>query len=281
MLYRAVTHPSEVTLENNYIVRWSGKSKHFETSSGPLSLKFSSSPKIEWRIKGRSFQLNPSTLLVLDQGEPYEVHVKSGVVVSAAGIFFSEELAAQLDESRPILPRIMTIRETNAELVNSLVVWPQSTEDDEYLLSEAIDIVRECFLAYEMQKELLELKREATSKDIMIGLYRARDLILSRSNLRLSLQDLAKEAGLSKYHFHRLFSTAFGHSCHAFLDATRLDRAMDLLTMGQVSVEDVALQCGFNSGRTLRLKFVRRFGMTPSTARATCKFARLNTQDSV
>lgn len=274
MSLRAVSHPSDVSFQDSHIVRWTGKVKHFACESAPLSLKFANDPRIRWRVKDREFRLNPTTLFVLDHGEPYEVHVEFGKEVSAAGIFFSEEVAAMLEAYRPILPRIVSTNEANSEFMYSVLSAEPSPGLDEYLLAEAVDLVRDCYLALEVQKESLDLKRELTSTEIMSALFRARDLILSSSDSPLSLEMLAREAALSKFHFHRLFSAAFGQTCHQYLESTRLERAMNLLNSTDDAVESVAMQCGFLSGRAMRMKFVRRFGITPTAMRA-----RRNSQD--
>jgi hypothetical protein len=175
MSLRAVIHPSDVSFEDNHILRWRGKVKRFACDSAPLSLKFASDPRVCWRVQGREFRLNPTTMMVLDHGEPYEVHVESSKVVSAAGIFFSQDVADQLEKSRPIVPRIIPSRETNAAFVHAVLTEEPSRGLDAYLLAEAIELVRDLYLSFEVQKESLELKREITSREIMNCLYRAQN----------------------------------------------------------------------------------------------------------
>lgn len=268
MSLQSVSHPCDVSLEDNYIVRWTGKVKHFASNSAPLSLKFASDASITWRVRDRSFRINPTTLIVLDQGESYQVEVNSKTNVTAAGIFLSSDLAEKLARCRPILPRILTMREVRSEFVWSVLDAKPSEGLDDYLLAEASDLVRECYSNFEFQKEALELKREITSRELMAALYRARDLILCDYGLPLSLQTLADEAAISKYHFHRLFKTAFGQTSRSFLEATRLERATQLLKTSQESIETIAIQCGFDSGRALRLKLVNRRGLTPKKVRS-------------
>lgn len=268
MSLRSVSHPSDVSFEDNYIVRWTGKEKRFARDSAPLSLKFASDPRIVWRVRGRDFRLNPTTLMIVDHDEPYEVRVDLGNEVSAAGIFFGDELASRLERFRPILPRIIPSRETNSEFVYSVLSDESSPNQDDFLLAEAVELIRSCYLTFEVHKELLELKREITSKEVLASLYRARDLILSEPDSALNLERLAREAMVSKYHFHRLFRVAFGESCFHFLERTRLERARHLLCASQDSIDKIASHCGYPSGRALRLKFVRRFGVPPSEARA-------------
>jgi AraC family transcriptional regulator len=84
----------------------------------------------------------------------------------------------------------------------------------------------------------------------------------------LSLATLAAEAGLSAFHLHRVFSAAAGETPKQFTLRLRLERAALLLLMGQDSVLNVALSCGFQSHEAFCRAFRRRFKMSPGVCRA-------------
>ena len=60
-------------------------------------------------------------------------------------------------------------------------------------------------------------------------LLRARDLVDARYFEPIGVDDLARAAGLSRFHFSREFRKAFGESPHAYLLTRRLERAAALL----------------------------------------------------
>ena len=83
----------------------------------------------------------------------------------------------------------------------------------------------------------------------------------------LSLALLAKQAGLSPFHLHRVFSAAAGETPKQYTLRLRLGRAAVMLLTAGDSVLDIALSCGFQSHEAFTRAFRRRFGMTPSAYR--------------
>lgn len=98
-------------------------------------------------------------------------------------------------------------------------------------------------------------------------LGRVRDLIDQHYATELSLDDLAAEAGVSKYHFSRLFQQATGTSPHRYLIDRRLEAARRVLAAEDVSIAEVARRCGFKQANHFSTQFARRFGLSPGDHR--------------
>jgi AraC-like DNA-binding protein len=99
-------------------------------------------------------------------------------------------------------------------------------------------------------------------------LLRAKDLADARYADRLSVDDLAQAAGLSRAHFSREFKEAFGTSPHAYLLTRRLERAAALLRVTDRSVAEVCMDVGLQSVGSFTTSFKRMFGMSPTAYRA-------------
>jgi AraC family transcriptional regulator len=83
----------------------------------------------------------------------------------------------------------------------------------------------------------------------------------------LDLAALARIAGLSKFHFLRVFRRAVGATPHQYLIATRLRRAAARLSHTRESVTSIAYDCGFSDLSTFNARFRATFGQTPSEYR--------------
>ena len=94
------------------------------------------------------------------------------------------------------------------------------------------------------------------------GLERARELIDARSAEALSLETLAAEAGMSRWHFIRAFAGRFGLTPHAYVIERRVDYARRLLDFGGRPAE-VAARCGCADQSHLIRHFKRVVGVTP------------------
>lgn len=79
---------------------------------------------------------------------------------------------------------------------------------------------------------------------------------------RLSLDEMAGAAAMSKFHFVRRFRRFVGATPYAFYSQLRVDRARQLLTTG-VPIVEAAHRCGFMDQSHLNRHFKRVVGVTP------------------
>ena len=83
----------------------------------------------------------------------------------------------------------------------------------------------------------------------------------------LSLDQLAREACVSRFHFGRLFKERVGVTPHHYLVRIRLDAAASLLSDTDISVLEIALTCGYGSAAHFTAAFQKRFSQPPSLYR--------------
>ncbi len=83
----------------------------------------------------------------------------------------------------------------------------------------------------------------------------------------LDLATTAHQAGLSPFHFLRLFSKVVGVTPHQYLVRARLRRAARLLADGDRPITDVALDVGFGDLSNFVRTFHRAAGVSPRTFR--------------
>lgn len=82
-----------------------------------------------------------------------------------------------------------------------------------------------------------------------------------------SLPQLAQVAGLSDYHFSRLFKRATGVSPSQYFIRLRMARARHLLLETDLSVIEIGMEVGYSSPSHFSQIFRREVGMTPSAYR--------------
>jgi AraC-like DNA-binding protein len=99
-------------------------------------------------------------------------------------------------------------------------------------------------------------------------LLRAKDLADARYFEALTVEDMARAAGLSRAHFSREFRRAFGEPPHVYLLTRRLERAAALLRGTDRTVVDVCVAVGLDSVGSFTTSFTRMFGRSPTAYRA-------------
>jgi AraC family transcriptional regulator of adaptative response/methylated-DNA-[protein]-cysteine methyltransferase len=82
-----------------------------------------------------------------------------------------------------------------------------------------------------------------------------------------SLQEMASRAGLSPYHFHRLFKTITGVTPRAYAIAHRAKRVRDALAEPRMTVTEAIYGAGFNSSGRFYETSNEVLGMSPTTYR--------------
>jgi len=83
----------------------------------------------------------------------------------------------------------------------------------------------------------------------------------------IGLAELAEVVGISQYHFARQFKQSMGITPHQYLIRQRVERAKRLLLQSELSIADVAFQCGFANQGHLSHHFKRLLNTTPKTFR--------------
>jgi len=83
----------------------------------------------------------------------------------------------------------------------------------------------------------------------------------------ISLEVLAENAHISKFHFHRIFKALTGYSVAEYIDRRVLNQVCYLLRETDLTILDIALDCGFNSHEVLTRKFKKYFGISPQQYR--------------
>lgn len=105
------------------------------------------------------------------------------------------------------------------------------------------------------------------TRTMLIRLHRARQQLAEMEEPSPSLSRIAQDASLSPGHFIRRFTAVFGETPHQFRTRIRLERAKELLVLGEGSVTDVCMSVGFSSLGSFSWLFSRRFGEPPSDYR--------------
>jgi AraC family transcriptional regulator len=99
--------------------------------------------------------------------------------------------------------------------------------------------------------------------DYLVLIQRSIDYIEEHLAEELPLAVLAKKAGFSEYHYHRIFQTMVGDTAADYIRKRRLVRAAYRVAQSDDRLLDIALDHGFQSHETFLRAFRRLFGCTP------------------
>jgi AraC-like DNA-binding protein len=103
--------------------------------------------------------------------------------------------------------------------------------------------------------------------DLLRHLRRARDHIDRHYDQPLDLDELARVACVSKYHFARCFEATYGETPIRYLTRRRVERAQDLLRAANLTVTEICMLVGFASLGSFSSRFTQLVGESPTAYR--------------
>ncbi len=105
------------------------------------------------------------------------------------------------------------------------------------------------------------------------AVLKTRQFMDSRYNEEISIRQLASLAGLSPFHFIRVFAATMGIPPHAYLNQVRVRKARELLASG-LPLAETAYETGFADQSHLTRHFKRILGITPGRYRNFVQYGR-------
>src|SRR4051812_46008462 len=79
----------------------------------------------------------------------------------------------------------------------------------------------------------------------------------------IELEEISRQAYLSRFHFHRLFTRIYRRTPHQYLTMVRLEQAKALLQKEGISVTEVCNRVGFESLGSFSTLFKKQSGFAP------------------
>jgi AraC family transcriptional regulator len=274
------------TLQQTCLFTAQGRRHSGYAPSPLLSIKCMFNGNAIYRADRALFAVDDAGYLILNDRQPYEIHIDSPTRVESFIVFFprgwSQEVLRTLatpddkllndpqDNSGEsvhfferfsphdtiVSPRLAALRSAHKRgAIPDLMVEEKLRE----LLAQMLHAQRGAF----RQIDDIAALRVTTRVELWRRLNRARDCIRSRYSERLTLAELAAVACLSPFHFLRAFKALFRTTPHEFLTACRLERAKFLLERTELPVTQICLDVGFESLGTFSSWFRRWGGRSP------------------
>jgi len=269
---------------------------------GPFSFFLNLKGSSLCTVDGRATRIGEGSYFISNDAQSYTLQIEEGVGAETFNIHFGEHFAEgvlhalvtpadrileQGTEERGIAFSFFNQLHRRDGVFDALIQQMVRThaEDgfDKMLFEEQLTGL----LGYHLQQHRtiadtvrkLPAVRQTTRIQLYKQLSRAMDVIhssnystdYSMAGGELSLDMLAGEACLSKYHFLRLFRSVYGHSPHQYIQQQRIEKARALLARGDIPVTDVADQLGFVNSQSFTRLFTQRMGVSPSRYRVLAK----------
>ncbi len=180
--------------------------------------------------------------------------------------YFAQTIAEQFDRDPARVQMQESFGEFDPLLSRLLTALVRASTCDDLALME-----QECQLEAALHR-LFERQSASAAKDNRIiispaSVARVRDYVGENLREPIALDDLARLAGYSRFHFARGFRAATGLPPYAFILRERIALACRLLGQANLPVHAVADAAGFASHPQFASRFRQLTGISPSTYR--------------
>jgi AraC-like DNA-binding protein len=224
---------------------------------------------------GRSFELVPGAVMVGHPGHDYLCGHAHSVGDECLSFQFAPEVVDTL-EAGAAPWRAGALPPRAALAVLGELAWASAEGERALALDEAALLFAARFLALSSGQP--QQAGPVAARDRRRAVEAARFLD-EQADQPIDLEGAAAQAGLSPFHFLRLFARTLGVTPHQFLVGARLRRAAGLLAGGQSSITEVALDCGFGDLSNFVRTFHRAAGVSPRRFRQAARGERKIVQD--
>jgi AraC-like DNA-binding protein len=96
----------------------------------------------------------------------------------------------------------------------------------------------------------------------------------------IALDAIARESGLSRPHFYKLFRTQTGVTPNLYLNTLIMEKALDALVASEAPIADIGFDLGFSSQSGFARFFAANVGMAPTDYRRAAKVLRAKSAPS-
>ncbi|WP_338866424.1 AraC family transcriptional regulator [Myxococcus stipitatus] len=212
--------------------------------------------------------VGPGALLLGNPGAPYEYrHVDEGgdrsVVFECSDALLEDGLRALGLRVRgtPVFERVCV--PASAESAQAVMLAQRALEHDE-TEEAALAVLDAALTLGRAEEEGTAVASDNQARRVAQVLR----YIEAHAAEDCALETLASVAGLTAFHFLRVFRAMTGQTPRQYVIATRLRMAAASLRLTRARVTDVALEVGFGDLSHFTTSFTRAFGVSPRAYRA-------------
>jgi AraC family transcriptional regulator len=274
----------------NVILNVNTKFTYRDNIKGPLSLFTNLSGESSVEAESKRSIIKPGFFFITNPGQQYTLDINSRTPTETFNIHFGEFFADEVLQS--ITTRPETVLDGAARLsqrvdfynrlhfrndaINKLILFlyrerPTAMHLEEKL-TDLITLIMKDHLNVSSSAERIQTIKKSTREEIVRRLIDACDYIYTFYDRDISLDELARVSCLSRFHFLRLFKTAFGKTPHQFINDVRVHRSKELLERTNFDIKTISSTVGFTSSSSFSRMFFQQTGSYPSAYRAASNF---------
>lgn len=255
-------------------------------SRSGFSLKYVVEGTENYEIENKELVVNAGEYLLVNHNQKVRAHINASRPVKGLCIYIdpswvNEAYQMLCHDLETLLDEVGQTEKTSftemtypasADNINNLLTaiagqGQLSPFNNEAFYSELALAVAQQELQTRKAIRQLQSNRRSTQLELLRRLYRAKAFIHDNYTRPIKLDDIARAACLSSFHFLRSFKQAFGKTPSHYLSDIRIEKAREQLGDRHLSITDIALCNGFSDYQYFSKCFKKKTGLPPSAYR--------------
>lgn len=274
----------------NLIIHNKTNNAYLPLHAGPLTVKFTLKGEEYFATKQRSFRVSPEAYLIFNNGQKYSARIQSETIVETISVFFRLQFAEEvlnslicsddniLDDTDNSSGQPVTFMEMlypqDVKLMPYVYKFRMASkagfDDEDWLEEEFYNLLR-CLLEINRKVGQEIYKIPAVKKSTRLEVYKkiniGKEFIDDNYCKDIKIDDAAKHACISPFHFLRLFKVIFEETPYQYITRKRIERAFDLILRTEMPITEVCFDVGFSSLSSFSWLLKQKYGMSPETMR--------------
>lgn len=256
-----------------------------ENITGPLSVFMNLSGESFVKVDNRIVRIGTGYFFISNQQQPYSLYIESKKA-ETFNIHFGDHfikdafqslqkspaqlLESPLDENQVFHCFFNQLHAQSAFMINFKDIIKRAVSGQTYnslMLDELLfDLLKHLIIR---EKEdhtkffALPVVQNGTREAIKKVLLESVDYMHTNYHRTVTLDEIAANSCLSKFHFLRLFSFAYGITPYQVIKQIRLNKAKELLRYTDLSVDEIAMETGIENASSLSRLFRQQTGAYP------------------
>ena len=251
-----------------FLVSIGHRSHHFHSD---LEVIFVIQGKIQVQIGQTSYEIHQNEFCLIN---PYEIHSITDLSQDQNILLIIQLTTSAIALKQNFMSKLkfhtIKIEKRQLELRNLMYkMYVESFNEQiysDYLLNAYI-LEFAALLLKHLPYEVLETSSQSTRTDAFKRLKYVIDYVEAHFDEKNSLDQLANDLHISKYHLSQFIKQHMGISFQEYLNAVRLTHAITRLLSTDMSILDIALESGFSDQKYLNALVRKRYGFTAKTLR--------------
>lgn len=273
----------EIRIENldpTFLFTWKGKRTRDEQnyhSHDYLELAFMISGEGKYHIEGQMLDVKEGDLLILNPGVKHEAVLNHSGNNPTTEFFvgFSDIHIPGYEENYLPVPDGGHILHTSGELRQKILRICSAMEAENTAYHEGKYFMLKAYL---MQLILLVIREESEPAQTPAGyvfesinkkyvVEQILSYLEENYTSKISLDQIAGNMYLSPFYISKIFKSETGDTPIRYLINIRLEKAMELLSQGEGTIQEVAAAVGYDDAYHFSKLFKKRYGISPSQAK--------------